>query len=421
MTSNLTTMFENVQIQYDNNPIVLIDISGSTSTKVNLNDQRITILDYENQIVDQLMKLRNIRNFNLMYWSTNQEIIGNMKTDNYLNFCAEHNFKKGGTYLSPAIRNIPERWFHDTKNNINNDIINIKDSNDEYDEEIIEETTKTLTIDNKEESKEESKEDSKEEQDGEYKVTDIYIVTDGEVFDAQASLGKVLKELYDSHPIRLFLVTVEANNHNYLSDNVNAGNNLFNVVKYNSLTPLVKDFMCFNMTHTNITQPYYNLHNPDVPEGFIPFRNQYFKVTKLPTFIEHLETLVNTPNQNLERLVFDLTITSYHLVKEKPPFIQKQIVELLACVFEGTEMEQEAKNKLKNELKNHQFGKSSTYQEYRTRRGKLFERGYQDITENVKLGINKVMSSHYYTFPVPYRDVENNTTNYVVYGCNSLG
>src|SRR5439155_19269490 len=88
------------------------------------------------------------------------------------------------------------------------------------------------------------------------KHTHIYIVTDGEVNSDRHKFADQVFSLAKRY-VNLNIVTVETNDSNYMTNNVNAGSNIYTVLQDNKLTKYVRTFECYNEHH--VDEPFVNL------------------------------------------------------------------------------------------------------------------------------------------------------------------
>lgn len=361
-------LFEQINVEYDTTPIVLIDKSGSTSSgfgnynystnefdncvNTNVSDdedsedempikkhnvsglQPIKVLQAEIKKAVSDLRQIGINSAYVMFWNdrghpaNDEKIMQLTELDN-------HNVRSdGGTTLATSLRKIPESWLNSNK-----------------------------------------------------QVTDIYIYTDGEVSDDKDSLQKELLKLFSLN-VRIFICTIENNNRNYIDGNCQAGNNMYKVIQNCGMTSRVKKFTSYNRYH--LSEPFVSLNNPDVPLGYAPFQDSIFKVTEINKFMCHLEGHIsNIQNDNeMLKLTHELSLTVSHLIKGKSHQIQRRTIDMFCDLFSETAIYTNVREMLLNEIDNHAHGKATTFQGYKRNREKVFENAQLSLYENVKKSIS---------------------------------
>lgn len=343
------SLFEDkVPITYDDCPIVLIDCSGSTVGR---------IFVYENDAICTILNNRGITKGHLMYWSSGNEyrVINEVvEFTSGKQLIDKHtvglNFSR--TDIEPALNRIPTMWYHN---------------------------------DNK---------------------TDIYIVTDGEICDNPSNK---LKEIMSLHNVNITIITVCAGKNNYLISNVNAGGRIFDCLRNSKLLAHMREFMCINDYHKP-DNPYCNLFNPELLEGLVPFRQQYFRIDRLNIFIDYISNIIDTFDVNsenyevqLNRLSYDLIVTLKHLTHGASPVIKNHMIMLFSQLFIDTPLEINIGNRFRGEANNDNV-MTCTFEEYRDKRAKLFDRGYEDITTSLKNNVTNNYQHTFHTFPLKTND-----------------
>jgi hypothetical protein len=338
--------FDKVSVDKDNIPIVLIDVSGSTSSVI-ADPINMSVLKREIQLTEVIMKQNKIDNVYLMFWSSGLPIIkGLVSIENFYE-TFKHQKTVSMTDLYSALKNIPASWFKDKK------------------------------------------------------VVDLHIFTDGEINSNQQKTGEIMKSVFDNNSdknVRVYIYTVEPNKSNYYDSNCNAGNKLYKILQNQHMMNKVKAFVSYNAYHLT---GFESLMNPDVPTGYVSFRQNIFKKEKLPQFIKYLDERISEGiEQNLLKLAHELSMTLYHLTKDKPIGMKFGIVNIFANLFKNTDLYKEIRGILLNEIDNHIEGKSNTYQDYRNNRNKLFERTQLLLYKNTKRAVTNDITDHYVSFPI---------------------
>ncbi len=329
---------------YDKNPFVLIDRSGSTGGSCKITKTKQTILDAEIDIAHNILQNNGINKCRLILWdskvSMNEDIIiSKLKDDNFPK-------KSGGsTYLAEPLSLVFTSILSENK-----------------------------------------------------KSRDLYILTDGEICD-EHQIGEHLSNLFAEN-INIYIITVESNNVNYYDGNCDAGNTLYEYLKNNSKMNYVKKIIQYNNSHK---EGFTALHNFDVPEGYLPFRESVFLESSLRQFNDFLkqEVLKFVNNDNaLLKLVHDLSRTIFFLSKNKEAVVRQIIVETYSHYFKNTNIYNQVRKMLLSEIDNHINHKSSTFQDYKSKRNELFEYSQLNLMDNTKIAITNVDTSRYISFPI---------------------
>jgi hypothetical protein len=251
-------------------PIVLVDYSGSTSSKFK-NDNNV--LDYEIKLVSQILSSKNINKLYFMFWDHNVYLPFEESSIDIKQLETLKIRPQGGTDLVPALERISKNWIKDKK------------------------------------------------------VCDIYIFTDGEISNNK-NIKKIINDLLKDN-IRIFINTVEANDGDYLNEDCSAGNTLYRIIKENSLTLKIKKFSSYNRMYDLI--PFVNYDNPDVAPNYASFRGQYFRIDKTADFIVYLEDIIKDANKErtvLLKIVHELIVTLYYLTKDKSIQVKKTLIKI---------------------------------------------------------------------------------------------
>lgn len=309
-------------------PIVLVDNSGSTASMYSNTGQNI--LKNEVDIIKKILLEKKYEKCYIMYWNTSEihskESIEVATLDKSLKNLGVN--ATGGTDISVAIHNIPDLWFQG--------------------------------------------------------VTDIYIVTDGEVNEDKYKFKDQIFSL-TKRKINLNIVTVENNSHNYFNANVQAGSNIYSIIQNNKLSKYIRRFECYNKFHH--TEPFVNFYNPEIKKGQFSFKEYIFKEEDFNKFTEIILEIINLYRDNkdyLEKIIYHLSFTIYQYTKSKSQKIKNEVVRLFTALFEEAYNDTDyIKNIFESEMKNHEEGSSKTFQQYRENRKKLFEKTQDELYANV--------------------------------------
>lgn len=338
-TQEFATLFEQGNaIVYDKCPIVMIDNSGSTQGWV---------LQTEVIHAQNLLRKRGISEIYMMFWDDKVKFPnGNNKTQ----VDTMHNIYKtsgGGTYVSQAWDKIPSEWSS---------------------------------------------------------VSDIYIITDGEISDNTSEFSKRVKNLFQNNK-KLYIITVEPNKYNYMKDNVTAGNAIFNRVSEAKLSNMIKQFICFNHFHNDVNNPFVNNSNPDVGPNMAAFRDRVFRVDKTHEFIAYVESLIEnikTSNDTADdknnaylKLSYDIVATLHYLTKDKNNAAKRAVIDIFCELFVDVGMYKQIRSMLLNEVDNVAKGSATTFQAYKNRREKVFEKAQIALYTDTKKAITNVPQNNY--------------------------
>lgn len=105
-------LFKDEEENYDENPYIMLDNSGSEATLMKRNDEKNTVSKFSIDIIHEILKNRKIKECYCMLWNNttilpfDEELVG---IDNLLEIQPTPD---GQTILFQALRNIPDVWFH---------------------------------------------------------------------------------------------------------------------------------------------------------------------------------------------------------------------------------------------------------------------------------------------------------------------
>jgi hypothetical protein len=339
--------FEKLEEKYDKCPIVLIDRSGSTSSEMIrvdvIDDTSISVLDFEVKQATDILMEKKISKCYLGFWNSSVTWASQEPVDVYTMVSYKPS-SSGGTTLQPALNSINDSWLYNKQ------------------------------------------------------VSEIYIFTDGEISDSGYSLADTIKKLFQKN-VKIQIVTVEPNYNNYLESNCDAGNQLYKILKSESLMGRVKKFISYNQYH--LDTPFVSFDNPEIGPGYAPFEGKVFRIDKVADFVTYLsEHIQNKNNNELLKIAHELTMTLYHLTKDRSMIIQRKIIEMFCELFSDTVLYRDIRKMFLQEIDNHSKGKSTTFQGYKNNREKVFEKSQLALYENVKDNISFVPNDEYMSFIV---------------------
>lgn len=300
----------------NNFPIVMFDCSGSTELEVNVSQyfQGVNnVLCYEICIAQRILKAKKYTHAYVVMWNSTGRICS-PEPINVLEFNKISLESFGGTYLTKGFEVIPQEW---------------------------------VVSNNKRE---------------------MYIFTDGEIEDDNY-ISIPLKKFIESN-ISIQIVTIEANNTNYVQTKAEAGNKLYQVLKRNGLTIHVRRFSSYNEHH--VLEPFISFDNPEEMEGFTPFRGEYFDINEQQDeLIEKIEESVSNceTKDDVVKLAHELTITVSHMTKNKTTDEINEINTQFADLFAENKVDPSIFTKVNNmlllEANNNSNGNASTYHEFK--------------------------------------------------------
>lgn len=233
-------------------------------------------------------------------------------------------------------------------------------------------------------------------------LVEIYILTDGECGGGDVFVTK-LKELFKvvNGKLHIYIVTLTDTECDYKTTNYDYGTQIYNIILQNSLSKNIKKFISFNNLYWET--PYINLSNPEYHDGFIPYLDKYFSIMNLGKFMEWIDGEIKLHYENFDELLkisHNLVPTILHLSKNKSLKIQSDMIRMFAELFEDTPIQDDVLTMLQKCVQDYNQGVVSSYQNYRDRRNKLFENAQITLLENVSEATSSMTQKHYVSFIV---------------------
>ena len=111
----------------------------------------------------------------------------------------------------------------------------------------------------------------------------------------------------------------------------------------------------------------------------------------------------------IKKLTHDLSMTIYNITKSKPIKIKNDIIDMFLKLFVDVNDFENLKQSLIDEINNHDKGISTTFQDYRTKRNRLFQRAQSNIYQNVKKSVSYNNLTKFITIPI-----KTNNNNYII-------
>ena len=345
-------LFEKIISEYENSecPILLIDVSGSTGDKFK---NKKTVRSHEFKLAFNICKNSNYKEAHIITWSDKAKLFENVKLESFSDI-KKNTKSSGGTYLKSAIDLIKPEFFH-------------KD-----------------------------------------KVTEVIIITDGEISDKKDIICEKLNEL-NKNKIFIKIIAVEPNNNDYLNYSSSIGNTLYKIIRDNNMSRLINRFSVYN----RLGKEFVNMSNPTTKPGFLPFCDMMFPISDFNKFIIYISNeitnLLKEPSEKEPnklsgkqlKFIQELSLTIYHLTKDKPYQYQLSFVELFCNMFKGTIYYEETRKILINEMNNHITGQISTFSELRKHRYTKIENTNIDLMTDTQKAIctnNNLTDNPNYSF-----------------------
>jgi len=439
----------------DTKPIVMIDKSGSTSGK---------IMEWQLMHLERIMKGKNINMMNVIFWGNRAEIFPDVPVDTIIQHPMGLSNSFGGTDLSTAFEILPKFWYnkHPTVLSMEND--QLTSLSDELDDDLLfgessddlpnivpttvisaENTQQTSFSDEMDDDlfSDESSDDlptivpttiltspqsvqhneelaylstsvgERTKRVTEYatprsgeRTKDIYIVTDGDLTDDKHNFREQVTKLVRDNPsvkFRIYIICVEGNEDNYeIRNDLKAGGSMYKTICDARLSEHVYSFITYNKHHLFI--PFVNIEKHDTKVGFIPWRNMCFSQMDMYMFLEYITELIDENKNNTEvikRISHDLCTTLYKIVKISNNRFKYDIIDIYIKLFSDTEIYEEIKDLIYNEIINKESGVSLTYIDYRNKRKDVFHQRQIELYKNTIMAIRYGNSvNKFMTFPV---------------------
>lgn len=269
----------------------------------------------------------------------------------------------------------------------------------------------------------------------------IYIFTDGEITDGQQELSAKIRDMnmdveanikYD-----IRMVVLENNDKDYLIDNCTSGNVLVKIVRENNLNNFIKYIMFFNRRYDVLEKRFINLYNAQLPEDYVQYDDKCFHIKNYALFLADITNEIALLRNKLTQQAIDRfgvdevdKIPMEDIIDEDDEIphaktdpvigrLEKIGYNLIRTI---NDLERIAtKNKTKNFNKRHMIDffcnligvdkitdflkrelvygvDNKTFQEYKEKRGKLFNTTQMNMYSNLKKAIVDGTPSLYTSF-----------------------
>lgn len=353
------TEISNLKIEHDNEPYILIDMSGSTACSIRLRDKQQydfkepqSVLDMERALAYTTMKKMGVEKAHILFWDSHNkwiEIDGQSRADAVdISFLLTDKSNTGGsTYLCQALQSLSF------------------------------ETVK--------------------------QINDVYIFTDGELNDPNSSLSKELQRLFQNN-VNIHIYTVDNNDSDYLDADCNIGNKLFSSVRDMNMTSNIFEFVLHNERH-GFDNGFQNFYNPNIPHDHVLFKQYILHKNDVAGLVKLLSGL-NLPemtNSEMKKIMYDLSKTVYKMTQNKSITLVNEIVSLICKAFDNTDVKDTIFDTLVNNTADIKAGNVQTYHEYRNAKVNRNEKAQLSIFDNVKKSISPIGST-FVSFPIKLND-----------------
>jgi hypothetical protein len=235
--------------------------------------------------------------------------------------------------------------------------------------------------------------------------TKIYFVTDGEIGYSsitQQSLTQLKMNLSNSitklfqqyNKLQLVIITVEPKNMDFNQIetlNSAAGCDVYNVIMDNRLTKYVTQFVSYTLNNLN---GFFHINKNIPPVGFIPYGNKYFSELRMNDFIMHIIEVINNISNNDDELLKIIQLLSSSicvLIKDKPPRVQKDIINTFCGLFRATSLDVTfVRFIITDAINKENDGTANVFAKYRAKLKDLYKQAGELLLTNVKeaIGIN---------------------------------
>ena len=235
----------------------------------------------------------------------------------------------------------------------------------------------------------------------------IYILTDGDINRDKYDFANQIKQLINKYNnINIHIISLENNKKEYSNEKYDAGNKIYQMIRNNKLTWCVRRFISYNNFYKVEQGNYYtNLDNPIAIEGYVPYDGKYFLVNRLSEFLVYINKILTKDTVN--KIIYNLSFTIHHLVKSKPSKLMNNIVDMFCeLIVVNQHLEYNTVREiLVSQIESHQKGMTGTFQDYIENRTKLFEKANKYIMNDCMKSISPCNQVSYVS--IPYMTLDN--------------
>lgn len=241
----------------------------------------------------------------------------------------------------------------------------------------------------------------------------VYFLTDGEIGYTNCSsyesnqlkskLANAIKNLSDNNPdLQIIILSVESKIRNFnIVEGLQsaAGSDVYNVIHSNNLTGKIRLFKSYTPNHLN---GHVHIDKIRAPAGCVPFRDNYFSIININLFIQYIREEIQKVKQNedeLIRLIQDLTASLSSIIKDKPSRYRSNILSLFCCMFNDTVVDSTIVSFLMTDsIEKETKGSADLFASYRSNLNNLYKKADQLLLQNVANALS--IQSEFITFPL---------------------
>ena len=324
-------MFSKIRnsLKYTELPIILIDVSGSTDDEFKDGQN---VMDYEFKLAHKICKDMKYDRAHIICWSDEAKLFESVKISDFDDI-KQNIPPKSGTRIICGLDYLKPEFYEENK------------------------------------------------------ITDLIIITDGEIQDKTLKLKDKFNNI-DLNRSHISIYAVEPNDHDYDKNNINkinAGNLLYRIFNDNNMMRIVRRFITYNRKEVEFV----NVYNPICREGFLPYGDMMFPENKISNFVTFLVgeiKNIDTENEHI-KIVQKLTHTIYNIVKNKTYIQQMETVEFFSNIFKETQYYEEVRKLLLRELDNLMIGKVSTFMDMKKDYYSAIENSKIDLIKNTSIAL----------------------------------
>jgi hypothetical protein len=285
----------------NNNPIILLDYSGSTMAP--FYDQK-RIIDHLVDLIKQVAQYDNFDHANVVLFSDTAFNVGTVSISNLdiYKLIVDSIIEPGSTQLAPALVRI-DQIIRNPNGRIDARVMrNLYDSDDESEEEEVRPSKNKSNIveSNKQLTTIKIKNDPN-------KNTPIYIFTDGEVDDDENVLLTEIKNTFGlekgmiKRKLDLRMIILESNDKNYFVEDCSAGNVLVKTLRNSNMTELLKYVFFFNRRYRTFSDRFVNMYSAVLPDDYVQYDDKCFHIRYYPIFLANItQEIADLRNQLID-------------------------------------------------------------------------------------------------------------------------
>lgn len=324
----------------EDHPLILLDVSGSTTIPMNNNGSE-NVLYYECKHVSQFLTKYNIQIVDIILWSTEAKLLDHsIAVKNIYDFIVDVDVKHENTTLTSALKLIPNN-----------------------------------------------------------KYKDIIIVTDGQIHDETKMIVDQVKTLFLSNDklLNLYIISVEANDKDFMKMSSDVGTEIYNILNQNFLTNYVRYFIRFNNRYSD--EPFVNLYNPILNDNYIPFGDEQFHIKDHELFLTYVKNKIMNVNCNIDKIIYDLSFTIKYMLKTTQSDNKSKLIERYADLLYVLDNKEYVSHLLEL-VRLHQLGFTTTFESYVDKRTELFTHANNSLQSDTIKALSYLPHNEFMTIPV---------------------